>query len=378
MSKKVTTEDFIRRARLVHGDKYDYSKVIYERWDIKVCIKCNVCGKEFWQRPNDHLCGKGCPHCSHREKVTLDMFIMRSINIHGFYYDYSRVSFNTIKDKVIIGCPVHGWFEQKVEAHMNGQGCIKCGYEKTARKRRTSQIDFVNKIKKKWGNEFDFSRVCYLNSKTKVRVGCKKHGWFDTLPTNLLTGTFPCRKCWLEKIGRYGMVTYDEFVYRANEKHNGKYNYSNVSFSSTSDKVEIICPKHGVFLQYVYSHLAGAGCPICNSSKGESTVERVLIQNNIDFVRQYKITNDNLICNNKSFYVDFYLPSYNIVIEYNGQQHYEQTGYFGGKEKLEKTQDRDLSLRVYCKEHGIKLVEIPYNEFDNIESILVKELKLVK
>lgn len=115
MSKKVTTEDFISRARIIHGDKYDYSKVEYKKWDIKVCIVCNKCGHEFWQRPNDHLNGKGCPFCAGVAKVTFDEFIRRSIEKHGTKYDYSRVVFKNIKDIVTIGCPEHGWFEQKVE-----------------------------------------------------------------------------------------------------------------------------------------------------------------------------------------------------------------------------------------------------------------------
>lgn len=76
--------------------------------------------------------------------------------------------------------------------------------------------------------------------------------------------------------------------------------------------------------------------------------------------------------------VDFYLPSNNIIIEYNGIQHYKQKEYFGGDNALEKQQERDMALRQYCKEHGIKLIEIPYWDYDNIETILNKELDINK
>ena len=67
-----------------------------------------------------------------------------------------------------------------------------------------------------------------------------------------------------------------------------------------------------------------------------------------------------------------------MFIEYNGEQHYNVTGYFGGEQKLKDTQARDMALRQYCKEHKIKLIEIPYWDYDNIETILKKELKFEK
>lgn len=378
MGKSLTQEEFVNRAIAIHGDKYDYSKVKYERWDIKICIVCKKCGTIFWQRPNDHLSGKGCPHCSHREKITLNVFIQRSIKKHGTKYNYSKVSFKTIKDKVIIGCPIHGWFEQKVEAHMNGKGCKMCAKEQFSSKKRLSNETFIARVKERWGDEFDLSQIKYVDSRTKVLVGCRKHGFFYTYPTELLRGVFPCRKCWMESIGKYGMVTYEDFVKRSNTVHNNKYKYPDMDFKSVKDKVRIVCPKHGEFTQEVFSHMKGVGCPKCNSSKGEMKVESFLKKNNIEFISQYKITNDNLICTNNKFWVDFFLPKKNIIIEYNGMQHYKKMGVFGGDEKLEKTQDRDLSLRVYCKEHKIKLIEIPYTEYNNIEDILTKELKIHK
>jgi hypothetical protein len=376
MSKKVSTEDFVCRARLVHGDKYDYSKVEYKRWDVKVCIVCKKCGHEFWQRPNDHLCGKGCPFCAGKIKITFDEFVRRSVEKHGTKYDYSKVAFKTIKDKVIIGCPVHGWFEQKVEAHMNGKGCKICANEQSSLNKRLSNETFIARVKERWGEKFDLSQLKYVDSKTKVLIGCSKHGFFYTSPTQLLRGIFPCRKCWMESIGKYGMVTYNDFVARSNAVHNNKYTYPDTDFKSVKDKVRIVCPKHGEFTQEVFSHMIGVGCPKCNSSKGEIKVESFLKKNDIEYISQYKITNDNLICTNNKFWVDFFLPKNNVIIEYNGMQHYKKMGVFGGKKKLEKTQDRDLSLRVYCKEHNIKLIEIPYTEYNNIEEILSKKLKI--
>ena len=78
----------------------------------------------------------------------------------------------------------------------------------------------------------------------------------------------------------------------------------------------------------------------------------------------------------KHFVVDFYIQESNVIIEYNGIQHYEPIGRFGGKESFIQQQERDMALRQYCKEHGIRLIEIPYWDYDNIETILKKELKI--
>ena len=74
--------------------------------------------------------------------------------------------------------------------------------------------------------------------------------------------------------------------------------------------------------------------------------------------------------------MDFFIPTFNTIIEYNGQQHYDAIDYFGGQERLERQKERDNAVRMYCKDHKIKLIEIPYTEFDNIENILKRELKL--
>ena len=123
--KKLTKEIFINKSKEIHGDKYDYSKVEYVNNSIKVCIICPEHG-EFWQRPNDHLDGHGCPMCGGVKKLTTEGFIEKSKLIHGDRYDYSKVNYVGNKIKVCIICPIHGEFWQKPNAHLNGQGCPNC------------------------------------------------------------------------------------------------------------------------------------------------------------------------------------------------------------------------------------------------------------
>lgn len=130
MPKKLTQEEFIEKARKVHGDKYDYSKVEYVNNRTKVCIICPIHG-EFWQRPNDFLSMHGCPKCgvikrSQSHLLTQSDFIERANIVHNNKYKYLNVKYENSKSKVEIVCPTHGVFLQSPIDHLNGHGCPKC------------------------------------------------------------------------------------------------------------------------------------------------------------------------------------------------------------------------------------------------------------
>lgn len=99
--KKLTKDDFVEKARIVHRDKYDYSKVIYINSQTPVCIICPEHG-EFYQTPNNHLRGKGCILCGGSKRLTRDEFIKRAIDLYGDLYDYSKVEYINIDTKVCI------------------------------------------------------------------------------------------------------------------------------------------------------------------------------------------------------------------------------------------------------------------------------------
>ena len=151
-----------------------------------------------------------------------------------------------------------------------------------------------------------------------------------------------------------------------------KYLYSdNISFKSNKDKVEINCREHGIFLQQVNSHLSGAGCLSCKESKGESEVRNYLFINAIEFIQQKKFS-DCVYHSGLSF--DFYLPNYNICIEYNGEQHYRSVDYFGGDERFKKQLKTDKIKKEYCILNNILLIVIKYNE--SVEDVLNEKLLL--
>lgn len=171
----------------------------------------------------------------------------------------------------------------------------------------------------------------------------------------------------------YGMnynikLTNTEFITKANIKHNNLYDYSITKYDGSSNKVDIICKKHGIFTQIANTHLYGCGCPKCNNSIGELMIENFLLRNNINFIEQYKFDD----CFNKSkLPFDFYLPDFNICIEYDGEFHYKDFGF----NDLEYQKNNDNIKNNFCEKTNIKLIRIPYTERNNINKILSSEIK---
>ena len=133
MTKKLTTDEFIRKAKEVHGDKYDYSKVEYINAKTKVLIICPVHG-EFWQSPDSHLRGHKCDKCGGSCDIPKEEFIKRAINVHSKKYDYSEIEYINLSHHIYIKCPIHGMFRVTPENHIRGRGCPECGITKRKRK----------------------------------------------------------------------------------------------------------------------------------------------------------------------------------------------------------------------------------------------------
>lgn len=125
MFKRMSHEEFIRKAIKAHGYKYDYSLTKYKRSTEKVTIICRDHGK-FDQVPSDHLRGRGCWHCREKAKISKDEFVKRAILKHGDRYKYDNVIHESIHDKVIITCKIHGNFMQAAYSHLAGHNCPKC------------------------------------------------------------------------------------------------------------------------------------------------------------------------------------------------------------------------------------------------------------
>lgn len=130
MPTKSTTEEFLQKARLIHGSYYDYSAVEYKNCYSDVLIICSKHGV-FDQTPSNHLNGKGCPECGEERRTSSNQqFLEKARAIHGDKYDYSLLEYKCTHSKVLIGCSAHGIFNQSPANHLKGQGCPVCGIEK--------------------------------------------------------------------------------------------------------------------------------------------------------------------------------------------------------------------------------------------------------
>jgi len=217
-------------------------------------------------------------------------------------------------------------------------------------------LDFIKKSLKIHGDKYNYQLVNYVGNRIKVTIICPIHGEFTQSPHEHLSGK-GCINCGFN-VRRYSK---QQFIDKANLIHNFKYNYDNVNYINCRTKIDIICPKHGIFTQDPHSHLKNRGCPNCVRSKGAEQVSKFLLTNNINFTIE-KIFNDCRFINPLPF--DFYIDSLNTCIEYNGKQHYEPVIHFGGQKSFNDIQVRDKIKKEYCHNNSIPLIIIPYWEKD--------------
>lgn len=279
---KRTTEEFISRARKVHGKKYDYSSANYLNNKTPLRIICPEHGP-FTQSPGNHLAGKGCRMCASdaagdKYRKSGNDFVEEARKVHGDRYDYSECDYKTARIKVAIRCKVHGLFEQVPYVHLKGSGCPICGNEAAAKIHRTSVQEFIAQGVQKYGGKFDYSSVDYVNAWTPVEIRCPIHGTFSQTPAAHLHNTkYGCPQCARDDAHNRGRGpraprpqdrnNTANFIARANAKHRGRYDYSLVDYVTSKDKVAIVCKVHGTFLQVASDHLAGRGCPKCGDER---------------------------------------------------------------------------------------------------------------
>lgn len=248
--KRKSLDEALQKFRSVHGDRYDYSLVRYKNVDAKVRIVCAEHGT-FLQSPYVHESGSGCPKCVGRHKTqneVIDLFRLA----HGDRYDYSKVDFTKVNDKVEIVCSEHGSFLQSPQNHASGNGCVKCAgiYQYS-----TSEI--VSKFKSVHGDNYKYGLVDYVNTGTKVSIICFKHGVFEQAPHSHLSGA-GCPNC----ASSYQPSTC-EAIEQFRVIHLDRYDYSKADYKGAFVNIEIVCGVHGSFMQTPKTHKKGGGCPDC-------------------------------------------------------------------------------------------------------------------
>lgn len=302
--------------------------------------------------------------------MNIEKYIKRAHELHGDKYDYTKFKATKVTEKGAIICPIHGTFYQSMHVHLkgNGHGCPLCAKEKSKKARSLTSEEFIKRSQETHGETYDYSKVNYVNSSTKVCIICPEHGEFWQFPSSHLQG-YGCPKC-----GGVFHYTTQQWVDKANKIHNNRYDYSKVNYVNSKTKVCIICPEHGEFWQTPNDHLLNHGCPMCRQSMLENYMAINLTNNNITFEREK--TFEWLIHKDK-LYIDFYLPDYNIAIECQGIQHFKPVHAFGGAKAFHECQKRDLVKKELCEKNNVKLfyfsnvnINYPYDVYNDINKLI--------
>lgn len=196
--KKLTTDQFIEKAKTLHGDRYDYSLCRYERSGSHVEIICPVHGS-FFQVANAHLVGSGCnacgyARCSEKKRESTSRFISKAVAVHGSKYGYGNAVYMGAHKKLTITCFVHGNFDQDAHSHLKGSGCKQCAISAHVRVPIKPKSYFVRKSMIVHGDTYDYSGSIYLGSKNQVEIVCRIHGSFWQCASDHMKGT-GCPDC---------------------------------------------------------------------------------------------------------------------------------------------------------------------------------------
>lgn len=262
---RYTQEEFIRKARMVHGDRYDYSQVEYVRSNQRVHIVCRNHGV-FEQAPAQHLRGRGCPKCAIEDRAnglkdTIDQYAEKANRIHGGKYEYlSFITLDSGRKHIKAKCDIHGIFTQDCSGHLSGHGCPRCGYEQLGLDRRLSTQEFIGRAKQVHGDLYDYTKTRYVSALIPVVVTCPTHGDFSIkaahhtnngigCPVCSASGTSKLEKMLCDMFDDLG-VTYETRIHLKKAGTNGRYSELDLYLADYALGIEV----DGL---YWHSELAG-------------------------------------------------------------------------------------------------------------------------
>ena len=204
-----------------------------------------------------------------RKVFDTESFIVKAKDKFGDKFDYSRVEYKTAKTDVEIRCVKHDlWFKVQPYTHTNGKGsCPECRRESSGLYNKLSVEDFIRRSSDVHKGKYDYRLVDYRGVSEYVKIVCKEHGLFIQHAGRHLDGR-GCQKCGKIKASLNNRTPLDDFKSACVDQHNNFYDYSLVEYETLRDKVKIICPIHGVFLQKASDHIYGKICKKCTNGGG--------------------------------------------------------------------------------------------------------------
>lgn len=388
-AKRTRQDNFIQRAKKLYPG-YDYSKVEYIDRDKRVIIGCPKHGF-FGITPrtlllgNDRKPAHGCWKCcgkpepiSRKGKSPLDIFKEKMFDLYGDKYKFYWEDYKNTDSMIRFSCALHGEQKRRASALRGGNGCLYCNG-------KFYPPDWIKNAKAVHGNKYEYDESKPPKTQASyIRYKCPIHGWqMSRYGCHVVQGC-GCPACANYTNNLSNEQRKQMWLKKCKEKFNDRFDYSKFDYVNNDTKGMIYCREHHYsFMVSPDTHIRGAGgCPYCVGSIGEVHIRTWLENHHISFEPQFKIPNENLFCKRQYLCVDFYLPKQNMIVEMNGEQHYMYIRHFhstkGDGWSFEDQQVRDETLRTYCKEHRISLLEIKYDQIDDIPSILAKAVKSQK
>lgn len=230
-----------------------------------------------------------------RRKTTEEV-ICEFKQAHGNTYDYSLVEYINSGTKVKVICQYHGVFEIAPGHHRNGVRCRKCFYESQT----ITKAKFLERAKEHFGDRYDYSLFGDLPPHgEKVSIRCTMHDEiFMQEPRSHCKGQTGCSKCIALRLSgkrenrgeiKDHKILTKEFIERAKEVHQDKYDYSEFEYINVATKGKIKCSRHGIFLQTPTIHLNRSGCPQCGKErKRENSLKKLCKEKGVDYWRALK------------------------------------------------------------------------------------------
>ena len=357
--KQKTHSEFIVELKNINPHLHIQSKYINTR--TKVNVLDDRCGHIWDVIPSSLLRGIGCPHCSGRHKRSYEEFIEDLYNINpNIDIISSKDEYINGTTKVLCRCKIdgHKWFVLPASL-LKGRGCPKCyGH--------ISEDEFKEKLASKKPTIILDGK--YLGSKTKTKFRCLIDNFvWEATPFHILHDS-GCPKCKSRKQSERQILSHEEYLKRLYKITNKIIPISKYIRNDVPIMHKCLKCNHEWMVSPISLISERVGCPKCNCSKGENRIIKFLEDNSIEFVFQKKF--EDLKNINYLFY-DFYIPKFNTLIEYDGEFHYIDI-FKNGSFENDKT--RDMLKDEYANKHNIKLIRIPYWDFNNIETILKTQL----
>lgn len=330
MRKKLTQEEFIKKAQEIHNFEYDYSEINYINYHSKMKIKCLKHGY-FWQNAALHLKKSGCPicgksKCKGNKKYNLENFIIKAQEVHDNKYTYEKVNFKKITDKITITCFLHGDWDCIASNHLVGHDCHECSKIKSYETKiiNNGKI-FINDAIKKFGAKYNYEKVIFKGKNTKVEIICLAHGNIFLTPTaHLRSKTGGCKQC--KKLNNKNKISSEEFFSKVIKIHNDKYDYSESNFTGLQNKICIRCFEHGYFWQLANDHWSDKGCPDC----GKESRIKLKTKTQEQVIKDFRKIHEDEYDYSKVVYINGYTK---VLIKCKHHGFFEQTpeGHLSGR-----------------------------------------------